>query len=69
MRMTTRTYYLPKNRIGVYVLNYIVSRVGCSIGELKPCKQADVMRVPITCNDEDVKKIELTLKRYGMMEE
>lgn len=67
--MTTRTYYLPKNRVSVHVINYIVSKVGCSVGELKVSQKADTIRVPVTCNDTDIKKIELILKRYGMMEE
>ena len=67
--MTTRTYYLPKNRVSVHVINYIVSKVGCSIGELKVNQKADTIRVPVTCNDTDVTKIERILKRYGLMEE
>lgn len=67
--MTTRTYYLPRNRISVHVLNYIVSKIGCSIGELKVIQTTDTIRVPITCNSADVIKIERILKRYGMMEE
>ena len=67
--MTTRTYYLPKNYMSVHVINYIVSKVGCSIGELKVCQKANVIRVPVTCNDKDVKKIEKILNLYGMMEE
>lgn len=67
--MTTRTYYLPKNRVSVHVINHIVTKVGCSISELKVCQKADIIRVPITCNDADVVKIERILKRYGMMEE
>jgi hypothetical protein len=67
--MTTRTYYLPKNRISLYIINHIVSKVGCSIGELKVNQKADTIRVPVTCNDVDVKKIERILERYGMMEE
>ena len=69
MSTTTRTYYLPKNRVSVHVINYIVSKVGCSIGELKVSQKADTIRVPITCNDTDVKKIERILERYGMMGE
>lgn len=65
--MTTRTYYLPKGRIAIHLINYMVSKVGCSIGELK--KTADTIRVPVTCNDEDVQKIERILLKYGMMEE
>lgn len=67
--MTTRTYYLPKNRVAVHVINYMITKVGCSIGELKVSQKADTIRVPVTCNDADVAKIELILKRYGMMEE
>lgn len=67
--MTTRTYYLPRNRIALHVINYMVSKVGCSIGELKVNRQADTIRVPITCNDVDVAKIERTLKTYGMLGE
>lgn len=67
--MTTRTYYLPKNRVSVHIINYIVSKIGCSIGELKVSQSTNTIRAPITCNDTDVPKIERILKRYGMMEE
>ena len=67
--MTTRTYYLPKNRVSIHVLNYMIERVGCSIGDIKPMKATDTLRVPITCNDKDVEKIERILARYDMMEE
>ena len=67
--MTTRTYYLPKNRVSIHVLNYMVERIGCSIGDIKPMKAVDTLRVPITCNDKDVDKIERILTRYDMMEE
>lgn len=67
--MITRTYYLPKSRIAIHVINHIVSKVSCSIGELKICQRADTIRVPITCNDTDISKIEHILKQYGMMEE
>lgn len=67
--MTIRTYYLPKNRVSVHVINYIVSKIGCSIGELKVNQTANTIRIPITCNDTDVTKIERILKRYDLMEE
>ena len=67
--MTTRTYYLPKNRIAMHLVNYMVSKVGCSIGEIKVSKSTDTIRVPVTCNDADVQKIERILDRYGMIEE
>lgn len=67
--MTTRTYYLPKSRISLSIINHMVSRVGCSIGELKVNRQADTIRVPVTCNDTDVPKIERILKTYDMLGE
>ena len=67
--MTTRTYYLPKNRIAIHVLNYIVSRVPCSIGEMKVNKQTNTIRVPVTCNNTDIAKIERILKTYDMIGE
>ena len=67
--MTTRTYYLPKNRVSVHVINYIVRKVECSVGELKVIQKANTIRFPITCKEADVSKIERILKRYGMMED
>ena len=67
--MTTRTYYLPRNRIAIHLINYMIERVGCSIGELKVSQKTNTIRVPVTCNDNDVQKVENILMRYGMMEE
>lgn len=67
--MITRIYYLPKNRIALHLVNYMVSKVGCSIGELKVNNQSDTIKVPITCNDTDIVKIERILKRYDMIGE
>ena len=67
--MTTRTYYMPKNRISMHLINYMVAHVGCSIGKLEVNKTTDTIRVPVTCNDEDVQKIERVLARYDMLEE
>ena len=64
--MTTRTYYLPRNRIAMHLINYMVSKVGCSIGDIKISKATDTIRVPVTCNDADVKIIEHILERYQM---
>ena len=65
--MTTRTYYMPKSRISMHLINYMVSKVGCSIGKLEVNKSTDTIRVPVTCNDADVKKIERILTRYDMI--
>lgn len=67
--MTTRTYYLPRNRISLAIINKIIDKIGCSIGDLKVMKVTDTVRVPITCNDSDVQKIEKILKTYNMMGE
>lgn len=67
--MITRTYYLPRTRIAVHLVNYMVAKIGCSIGDIKVNKETNTIRVPVTCNDTDVKKIERILWRYGMMEE
>lgn len=67
--MTTRTYYLPRNRISMHLVNYMISKVGCSIGDIKVNKDTNTIRVPITCNDKDVKKIENILAKYGMIGE
>lgn len=67
--MTTRTYYVPKDRIGLSVINYMITKVGCSIGELKVSRKTNTIRVPVTCNDSDVAKIEHILKTYDMLGE
>lgn len=64
--MTTRTYYLPKNRFALYVLNKIVDKIGCSLGDIKIMRY-DAIRVPITCNENDVLKIETILKTFDMI--
>lgn len=69
MKLTTRTYYMPKNRISMHLINYMVSKVGCSIGELKVNQLTNTIRVPVTCNETDVPKIERILVRYDMLEE
>ena len=67
--MTTRTYYMPKNRISMHLINYMVTHVGCSVGKLEVNKASDTIKVPVTCNDTDIKKIERILIRYDMLEE
>lgn len=67
--MTTRTYYMPKNRISLHLINYMVAHVGCSIGKLEVNKLTDTIRVPVTCNEKDVAKIERILVRYDMLED
>ena len=58
---------MPKNRISMHLINYMVSHIGCSIGKLEVNKVTDTIRVPVTCNDADVQKIERILTRYDMI--
>lgn len=64
--MTTRTYYLPRNRISIHIINKLVEKVGCSVGDIRVIK--DTIKVPITCNDNDVKKIEKVLWLWNMLD-
>lgn len=63
--MVERTYYFPANRIGRYILNYLIERVGCSIGEIR--RVADNLAVPITVVQKDVVKVEKILQMYDLM--
>jgi len=67
--MTTRTYYMPKNRISLYIISNIIDKIGCSIGDIHVQQVSNTIKVPITCNDNDVKKIENILKRYDILGE
>ena len=63
--METRTYYFPSNRIGRYILNYLIERIGCSIGDIR--KVANTIAVPITVQKKDVVKVERILQMYNLM--
>lgn len=63
--METRTYYFPANRIGRYILNYLIERVGCSIGDIR--KVAETIAVPITVQKKDVIKVERILQMYDLI--
>lgn len=63
--METRTYYFPFNKIGRYILNQIIDRVGCSVGDIH--KVADAMAVPITLPKREVSKVEGILQMYNLM--
>jgi hypothetical protein len=58
---------MPRNRVSIHLLNKMVERIGCSIGDIKVMKSLDVIRVPITCEERDVKRIEKCLYIYNMM--
>ena len=63
--MVERTYYFPANRIGRYILNYLIERVGWSIGDIR--RVADNLAVPITVVQKDVVKVEKILQMYDLM--
>ena len=63
--METRTYYFPRNQIGRHILNFIIERIGCSIGNIR--KVSDTLAVPITVATRDITKVEQILKMYDLM--
>lgn len=67
--METRIYYLPKNRISLYLINHMIAHIGCSIGELKVNQALDIIKVPITCNAADIERVERILIRYDLLGE
>ena len=62
--MTTRSYYVPRNQIGHYIINTVVDKVSCSIGDIVPYTFMDVMRFTITCRDKDIPKVERIIGQY-----
>ena len=65
MKFETRTYYFPANLIGRYIFNYLVARIGCSIGDVR--KVAGQLAVPVTVPKADLTKVERILQMYGLM--
>lgn len=66
--MTTRSYYVPRNQIGRYVMNLVVDKVGCSVDDFKPNVSSDTIRFTITCRDRDITVVEQILKVYNILE-
>ena len=65
--MTTRTYYVPRNRIGLHVMNKVISKVECSVEDLKINHQSDTIRFAITCHTKDIPTVEKILALYNIM--
>ena len=63
--METRTYYFPKNRIGRHVLNFLVARVECSVGVIRPV--ANHLAVSITTPKRNISKVERILQMYDLI--
>ena len=62
--METRTYYVPANRIGRHLLNYMVDRIGCSIGQIR--KVNDTLAVVVTTTKRDIQKVDRILQMYDL---
>jgi hypothetical protein len=63
--METHTYYFPANRIGRYILNYLIERISCSVGDVR--KVADHLAVSVTVAKRDVIKVERILQMYDLL--
>ena len=63
----TRNYYIPKNAIGRHVMNVIVDRVPCSVGDFRVNRATDTVRFTVTCSTQYIKTIEKILRRYDML--
>ena len=65
----TRNYYIPRNCIGRHVMNVIVDRIPCSIGDFKLNRESNTIKFTVTCELENFPKVERILKRYDMIGE
>lgn len=63
--METRTYYIPANKIGRYLLNHLVDKVGCSVGNIR--RVGTALAVVITTTKRDMQKVERILQMYDLM--
>ena len=50
-------------------MNYIVEKVGCSVGDFKVNRQSETIRFSITCKITDIATVEKILRRYDMIDE
>lgn len=65
--METRIYYMPRTRLSIMVINKIYEKIGCSIGDIRVTKEC--IKVPITCAQKDIPRVEKVLYRWGMIGE
>ena len=63
--MVTRTIYVPANKFGRHILEYIWTHIGCSMGEIR--KVANVLCVPITMPQREIKHFERILQTFDLM--
>jgi len=69
MNIATRNYFVPRNNIGRYVMNTIVDKVSCSVGDFKVNRASNTIRFTVTCNVKDFAQVEKILQRYDMLGE
>lgn len=65
--MITRVYYVPRNQIGRQIMNIVIERVGCSVGDFKMNRQSDTIRFVVTCRAQDIPKIEKILAFFDVL--
>lgn len=63
----TRNYYVPRNLVGRSVMNTIVDKVPCSVGDIRINRASNTIKFTITCASADIRKIEKILRRYDML--
>ena len=68
MELATRNYYIPRNAIGRHVMNKIVDKVSCSVGDFKINCATNTIRFSVTCNIKDFSQVEKILRLYDMIE-
>lgn len=63
--MNTQTIFitLPNNAAGRYLINLIVEKVACAVGDIDHTKS--YLAVPVTCRKADYLKVESILRSYG----
>ena len=49
------------------IMNIVIERVGCSVGDFKVNRQSDTIRFVVTCRAQDVPKIEKILAFYDVL--
>ena len=67
MKMTERTYYLPKTFVAKYAMNRIVRKYDCVVLSVKPIMLDQMLAFSISLPDNNISKVETALKNFGVM--
>ena len=65
MQIVTRTYYLPRNKLGRLLMYYIAKQTACSIGKIYIVN--DTIAFPITLPKQNIIQVENILQRYDLL--